>query len=204
MDVTSGHWVIDKRDSTASGHEVRGHDGDEFAGSDYFGLLPERWEMTLVAGYQIIGAGCVCAFKELIIVGVFCNLKRTRGSNELRMILYELEELLPEAPADLEFRARKHLTVFRENGFADIQPGWFGERKEEHGALESVRFQGCRDQDVGIDDEAQRDHLRLVFWARAALITWSIRRALRRCVPLRWDSSPISLSTSGSGAASRT
>ena len=31
------------------------------------------------------------------------------------MVLYELEKLLPKAPADFEFPAREDLTVFREN-----------------------------------------------------------------------------------------
>src|SRR5271157_91420 len=101
----------------ASGHEVRGYEGDEFAGSDYFGLFPERWKMPLVAGYQVIGAGCVRAFQELVIVGISCNLHHPRGSDQLRMIPYELEELLPKAAPDLEFRASEHLTVLGKNGF---------------------------------------------------------------------------------------
>jgi hypothetical protein len=33
---------------------------------------------------------------------------------------YELEQLLPKACADFEFRARENFLVFREDGFADV------------------------------------------------------------------------------------
>src|SRR5258708_8286403 len=114
--------------------------------------------MPLVAGYQVVNASRVRAFQELVVVGILRNLERTRGVNELRMVSYELEQLLPKASADLEFRARENLPVFRENGFADVQPGRSGQRKHEHGALESVRFQSRRDEDICINNEAERDH----------------------------------------------
>jgi hypothetical protein len=150
---------MDSSGSSASGHEVRCDDADEFAGSDYFGLLPELWKMSLVSGYQVVGPRGVGAFKKFVVVRIFRDLERTRSGNDLRMVLYELEELLPKAPADFEFQARENLTVFRENGFGDIQSGRFDNRKQEHGALKSVRFQGRGDEDIGIDDEAERDHL---------------------------------------------
>ncbi len=89
------------------------------------------------------------------------------------------------------------------------QPGpqaWKRQRLIEldFGTLESVRFQSSRDEDVGINNKPERDHPRLGFCARAALMTWSIWRELSLSVPLRCDSSPITRSTSGSGAASRT
>jgi hypothetical protein len=73
--------------------------------------------------------------------GVLRDLERIRWADELRTVLYELEELLPGSPADFKFRAREHLAVFRENGFGDIQPGRFRDRKHEDGTLESARFQ---------------------------------------------------------------
>jgi|HubBroStandDraft_1064217.scaffolds.fasta_scaffold90664_3 hypothetical protein len=39
-----------------------------------------------------------------------------------------------------------------------------GDYKQKHGTLDSVRFQDCRDDDVGIDDEPERDHPRFGFW----------------------------------------
>jgi len=59
------------------------------------------------------------------------------------MVLYKLEELELKAFANFEFRTREDFAVFRENGFGDVQAGGLGHCEHEHGALESVRFQGC-------------------------------------------------------------
>jgi hypothetical protein len=56
--------------------EMRGYDADEFAGSDYLGRLPELWKMPLVAGDQVVGAGGVGAFQELVVVGIPRDLER--------------------------------------------------------------------------------------------------------------------------------
>jgi hypothetical protein len=61
---------------------VRRYDADKVAGRDYLGLFPEFWEMPLVAGYQVIGAGGIRTFQELVIVwiygwcGFYANLTR--------------------------------------------------------------------------------------------------------------------------------
>jgi hypothetical protein len=80
------------------------------------------------------------------------------GGNYPRLILYKLDELRAKTTPDLEFRTRQDIAIFREDGFGDVKPGWPGERKEEHGALESLRFQSGRHEDVSIDDDAERDH----------------------------------------------
>jgi hypothetical protein len=49
-------------------------------------------------------------------------------SSKIRMVLNELEELLAEAFADLEFWAREHLPVFRETRAGNVQPGRFSDR----------------------------------------------------------------------------
>src|SRR5579862_8688932 len=117
----------------------------------------------------------------------------------MRSVLYELKHLQPKAPAYFELSPRENSPVFCKNGLADIQPGRSRHREHQHGALEPVWFQSRRDQDVCVNDEAKRDHRCFVFCARAALITRSIWREVMAFVPLRRDSSPISLSTSGSG-----
>ncbi len=108
-------------------------------------------------------------------------------------------------------RAGRRITCERQNvrvrlgGFEYQvkQPGRFRDRKHEDRTLESVRFQGSRDEYIGINNKPERDHPRLGFGARAALMTWSIWRELSLSVPFRCDSSPMTRSTSGSGAASR-
>ena len=54
---------------------MRPYDTDKFAGADDFGFLPELWEVALIAGYQVVRAGRVGAFKENVIGGVGGDLK---------------------------------------------------------------------------------------------------------------------------------
>src|SRR5580704_3688947 len=160
--------------------------------------------MALVAGYKVVGSGGVRAFEKLVVVGILRNSQHERRGDELCAVLYELEKLLAEAFADFEFRACENLPIFCEDGFRDVERGRFDDREQEHGTLESVWLQGSRHEDIGVDDEPERNHCRFDFWARVALMTRSIWRELSLCVPWCRDSAPISLSTSGSGAASRT
>src|ERR1039457_7221419 len=88
----------------------------------------------------------------------------------------ELEELLPETSSNLQLRARQHLAVFGQDGLGNIQRGRLGDRQQKDCPLESVRFQGRPDEDVGVDHEPERNHPGLAFCARAALIAWSICR----------------------------
>jgi hypothetical protein len=121
-------------------------------------FFPELWEMLLIAGYKVVGAGGIRALNEFVVVGVFRNPEQMRGGNYPRLILYKLDEFRAKTTPDLEFRTRQDIAIFREDGFGDVKPGWPGERKEEHGAPESLRFQSGRHEDVSIDDDAERDH----------------------------------------------
>ena len=143
-----------------------------------------RW----LPGHQVVGAGGVGAFQKLVVVGVLCDLERARGLYDLRMVLDEIEELLPEALADFQLRAREHFPVFRNNGVGNVQPGRFGDRKQEDGALESVRLERRRDDDVGIDHQPERDHPRLGFCSAGRLddLVNLPRRELVRALALRF------------------
>lgn len=133
--------------------EVWRDDADELAGHYHLAFLPESRKMPRISRHQVVGAGGIGAFQKLVVVRVLRNVKRARGAYNLRMVLDEIEELLTETLADLEFRPRKHLPVFSEDSVGNVEPGGPGDGKQEDGALESVRFQGSRDEDVGIDDE---------------------------------------------------
>jgi hypothetical protein len=109
-----------------------------------------------------------------------------------------------DAFADSEFGASKYGPIFFKNRFGDIQSGWFGHGKPKCGSLKPIWFQGCRNEDIGVNDQPERDHPRFDFCVRAALTIRSICLELSLSVPLRRDSSPIILSTSGSGVARRT
>jgi hypothetical protein len=60
--------------------------------------------MALIAGHEVVGTGGINAFDENVVIGVACDLKPARGTNEVRAFLDEVEELLSEAFADVEFR----------------------------------------------------------------------------------------------------
>jgi PAS domain S-box-containing protein len=91
--------------AVTSRNEMGCYDADELAGRDHLGLLPELRKMPLVAGHQVVGTGSIGALQKLVVAGVLRGLERTRWADELRTVLYELEELLPESPADFKFRA---------------------------------------------------------------------------------------------------
>src|ERR1051325_2283123 len=120
------------------------------------------------------------------------------------MVPDELEKLLAEARANFECRSRQHVPVFGKNRISNVEPGRFGNREQEERTLQPVWFQGGRDKDIGVDYKPKRNHPRLRFSARTALITLLIRREESLSVPLRRDSSPMIFNTSGSGAARRT
>jgi hypothetical protein len=91
--------------STPLWDEMWSYDADEFAGSDYLSLFPESGKMPLVAGDQVVGAGGVGAFHELIVVGILRDLQPKCRSHELRPVPDELEKMLAKASTNLEFPA---------------------------------------------------------------------------------------------------
>ena len=95
--------------------------------------------MPLVTGHQVIGASSVGAFHELVVVGVRRHVQWARWLNGMGTSLNELQELLPDAPADLELRASQNIAVFGEDRFGDVKPCRLGNRKQENGALQAVR-----------------------------------------------------------------
>jgi hypothetical protein len=104
--------------------------------------------MPLVAGHQIIGARGVGTFQKFVVVRVARHLELARGRDGMRVTLNELEELLAEALADVHLRAREHFPVLGHNRLTDVEPGRFGDCKQQDGALKSVRFEGCRNNNV--------------------------------------------------------
>ena len=85
---------------------MRADDADQFAGADDFGLLPELWEMVLIAGDQIVRAGGVGAFEENVIGGVGRDLKQAGGRDEMGAVFEELKKLPAKPFANVKFRAR--------------------------------------------------------------------------------------------------
>jgi hypothetical protein len=104
------------------GDYMRSDQCHEFAGSNDFGLLPELWEMALVARHKIIGSGGIRALQENVVIWIPRNVHLALGQYHVRTILDASKELLPQAPADFELWARQDNPIFRKNGRRYIQP----------------------------------------------------------------------------------
>lgn len=77
---------------------------EEFTGTDDLGVLPELGKMPLISRHQVVGACPIGAFNEHVVPRVGGDLTETRGCHHVSMVLDQLQELLPQAFADLEFR----------------------------------------------------------------------------------------------------
>ena len=185
-----------------SADEMGSKDVQKVPGVDDLCVLPERREVTHVAGDQVIGAGSVRALHEDAVVGIRGYLGQSRWRNDLRLILDELNQLLAEAPPNLEFGAREDERVFGQNGIGHVPAGWLGESGQYHGPLQAIRFERRRDDNVRINYQPKRDHR--FFARRAALMTLSICCEVSLSVTFCLDSFPRICKTSGSGTASRT
>ena len=72
--------------------------------------------MTLIARHQVVGARRISAFNKDVVRGIGCYLRQVGGNDNARMVLDQLKQLLPEAPANLELRACQDRSVFLQNG----------------------------------------------------------------------------------------
>jgi hypothetical protein len=103
--------------------------------------------MPLIAGQQVVGACGIGALQKFVVAGVLGNPERPRRSDDVRMVSYELEVLLPEAAADLQLRASEHFTVLRENRVGNVKPGRFRNGQQKDGAgvrpVSALPRRGC-------------------------------------------------------------
>ena len=81
---------------------------------------------------------------------------------------------MPQAFANLEFRTREDSFVFRENQSGYVQPRRPRQHQQENSALQTIRLQGRRNEDVGVQDQPESEHQRRSFLERAALMIRSI------------------------------
>src|ERR1700733_2478723 len=115
---------------------------DEFSGRYDFGFLPEFREMLLIARDQIVRAGNIGTFQKHIVVRVARNFKARRGTPEMTVVFYKLQQLLSKTLANLKFGTGKHITVFLKDWRGDVQSRRFSNGKQQHGALQPGGFNG--------------------------------------------------------------
>jgi hypothetical protein len=68
-------------------NEMGSHQAHELTRVDDLGLLPELWEMPLIAGNEVVRARNVGAFDEHIVVRVAGHFKAARWGNDMAVIL---------------------------------------------------------------------------------------------------------------------
>ena len=122
----------------------------------------------------------------------------------MTVVLDELQQLQPKTLSDPELGTGKHLAVFLKDGMRDIQARWLRNGDQEDSTLQPGGLYCSRNQNICIDYQTEGKHYCFDFWERAFLIILSISREFNALVRFRSDSSPRSLKTSGSGAASLT
>ena len=160
--------------------------------------------MFLIAAHQIVRTRSVRTFQEYIIRGISCCFKLPRRDHGMTVVLDELQQLQSKTLSDLELGTGKHLAVFLKDGVREIQACLLRNGNQKNSALQPGWLYCSRNQNICIDHQAEGKHYCFDFWERAFLIILSISREFNALVRFRSDSSPRSLKTSGSGAASLT
>jgi len=85
---------------------VRGDEINKLTGINDFRVLPQLWEMALVARDKKICTPCIGAFDEDVVFGVRGNVQRNCGSNEVGAVFDELQELASLSFGNAQFRTR--------------------------------------------------------------------------------------------------
>src|SRR5712691_11646204 len=154
------------RSGRALGDQMRSYDTNQLAGRDDFSFFPELRGMTLVTGYEIVRAGGIGALEEDIVAGVGRDLKRAGGKDEIGPVFNELKKLTTKSSADVQFRARQDGPILRNAWRRYVQAGRLRDGKQQNGALQTIRLEGRRNHDVRVEDQAKREHERLILGAR--------------------------------------
>jgi hypothetical protein len=76
------------------------------------GFLPESREMPLIAGNQVVRARRIGAFDKHIVVRVAGDFKAARRTDNITVVLDELQQLLANPFADIQLWTRQHSRVF--------------------------------------------------------------------------------------------
>ena len=87
------------------------------------------------------------------------------------VVFDELKQLQPQSSPNRQLRPGQHFRVFFEDGRGDVETPRLCDRQEECSALKTVGFGRRRDNDICIDNEAQRKHQRFFFSSLTALMT---------------------------------
>ncbi|HLJ76087.1 MAG TPA: hypothetical protein VKT75_01670, partial [Acidobacteriaceae bacterium] len=169
-----------------SAEQMRSCQTNKFARRNDFGALPEGGKVSAISRHEKIGASSIGAFNKSIVVGVRGDVETPHWADEITPVPDELQELLPETFANRELGPGQNVSVFFQDRSGYVKACRPGDRDDEGGPLKAFGLQCRRDQNVCIDDKAERKHQRFALLARAARMMRSIWRevsplVLRRC-----------------------
>ena len=153
---------------------MRSNEVEKLTRGDDLGLFPKSWKVTLVPRYQVVCPGGVGAFQENIVVRVGRDRETPDGPNQMRAAINELKEAMAQTLANLQFWTREDTFVFRENWSRCIQARGLRQCEQENSALQTIWLQGRGNEDVGVQNQPEREHQRRSFLERAALMMRSI------------------------------
>ena len=108
-------YIVNGEGKGKSDEEMRGDEAEEVAGSDDFRIHPKAGKVAGVSGNEVIGASRIGTFKKDVVVRIGGDLKTRAGTNAMGALFNELQQLLTGTFANLEFRAREHIPIFRKD-----------------------------------------------------------------------------------------
>jgi len=144
--------------ANAKSNEMRSRQRQELTSGDDLGFLPELREMARTSRHQVVSTGGVGAFQKNVVVRIARHEWQAGRSDAVCAVLDDLPKLPAETFANVEFRPRQNITIFREYGIRDVQTRGLGEGEQEHRARQTFGLQCSRHQKIGVENQAQRKH----------------------------------------------
>ncbi len=71
--------------------------------------------MLEVSGDKVVRTGSVCAFREFVVVGIDRFGNPSHRSQDVRIVLHELQQLSTKSVPDMQLWPRKDICVFLED-----------------------------------------------------------------------------------------
>src|SRR5260370_6999664 len=95
--------------------EVGRHQRDEFTRRNDLGIPPKLWEVTRIAGDEVVRASGLRTLKENVARGIAGDLQRTDRIDKARAVLDELKILQAQALMRVQLGAERHGPIFPED-----------------------------------------------------------------------------------------
>jgi hypothetical protein len=115
--------------------KVRSDDIEELSRRDDLCILPEFREITFISGDQVIGPRGVGALYENIVGWVTRDIREAWWEHVSRVIVDQLQELLPKPLPNSKLRTAKDPNIFVQNWVRHMPPNRFVQCEEQNRPL---------------------------------------------------------------------